>query len=178
MGKFRQIFIKLMYQICVHALPASKRAYAYRLLGAKVGSGSDISRRVRIISEAWLVDIGNNVRLAEGVVLITHDGGLWTLRKAGMIDKRSDLFGRIKIGDNVHIGVNAIVMPGVTISENSVVGCGAIVTRNIDSGTVNAGVPSKAIRTIDAYMKKNQARFLMTRGLSTAQKRHETQSVV
>jgi acetyltransferase-like isoleucine patch superfamily enzyme len=55
----------------------------------------------------------------------------------------------IEIGDNVWIGTNAIILPGIKIGNNSVIGAGSVVTKNVFSNTVVAGVPAKIIRNIN-----------------------------
>jgi carbonic anhydrase/acetyltransferase-like protein (isoleucine patch superfamily) len=63
-----------------------------------------------------------------------------------------DRVGRIDIRDNVFIGHQAIVMPGVTIGPNAVVAAGSVVTRDVPPGTVVGGVPAKPIaRTLDLH---------------------------
>ena len=54
----------------------------------------------------------------------------------------------IIIGNNVWIGAGCIILDGVTIGDNSVIGAGTVVTKSVISGTLNVGVPSKAIRKI------------------------------
>ena len=78
---------------------------------------------------------------------------MWVLRNMKKLEN-ADYFGKIKIGNNVHIGMNVIVMPGVTIGDNVVIGCGAIVTKNIPSNSVAVGVPAKVIESIDEYYEK------------------------
>ena len=56
---------------------------------------------------------------------------------------------RIVIEDNVWIGGGAIVLPGVTIGKNAVVGAGSVVTRDVRPNTVVAGNPAGLIREID-----------------------------
>jgi maltose O-acetyltransferase len=56
----------------------------------------------------------------------------------------------ITIGDNVWLGGGVIVCPGVTIGEDSVVGAGAIVTRDLPPRVVAAGNPARVLRTIDS----------------------------
>ena len=82
---------------------------------------------------------------------VTHDGGLWVLRNMGLVDKKASKFGTITIKDNVHIGWNSIIMPGVTIGTNCIIGCGAVVTHDIPDNSVAVGVPAKVIKTIDQY---------------------------
>lgn len=54
----------------------------------------------------------------------------------------------ITIGDNVWLGARVIVLPGVTIGENSVVGVGSVVTRDIPPGSLAVGVPAKVVRSL------------------------------
>ncbi|MGN1184200.1 MAG: DapH/DapD/GlmU-related protein, partial [Oliverpabstia sp.] len=54
----------------------------------------------------------------------------------------------ITIGDNVWIGGNVMVLPGVTIGENSVIGAGSIVTKDIPANVVAFGAPCKVYREI------------------------------
>jgi maltose O-acetyltransferase len=55
----------------------------------------------------------------------------------------------IEIGDNVWLGGGAVVCPGVTIGGDTVVGAGAVVTRDLPAGVVAAGVPARVLREID-----------------------------
>ena len=57
----------------------------------------------------------------------------------------------IIIGNNVYIGSNALVLPGITIGDNVIIGAGAIVTHDIPSNVVAIGIPAKPIKTIDEY---------------------------
>ena len=51
------------------------------------------------------------------------------------------------IQDGAHIGIGAIIMPGVTIGEGAVIGAGAVVTRDIPAYSVAVGAPAKVIKT-------------------------------
>ena len=53
---------------------------------------------------------------------------------------------RVKIGDNVWIGMNAVILKGVTIGENSVVAAGAVVTKSFPANTIAAGNPAVAVK--------------------------------
>lgn len=52
--------------------------------------------------------------------------------------------------------MNTIIMPGVSIGENSIVGCGAVVTKNIPPKEIWGGVPAHFIETVDEYYEKNK----------------------
>lgn len=121
-------------------LLANQRKYQelLRKHGVTIGESCEIQRNVSFGSEPYLVTLGNHVRITEGCKFITHDGGVWVLRYLRN-DHDIDLFGRITVGNNVHIGMNAIIMPGVTIGDNCIVGCGAIVTKDIPSGEIWGG---------------------------------------
>ena len=54
----------------------------------------------------------------------------------------------VKIADNVWIGMNAVILKGVTIGENSVVAAGAVVTKSVEPNTVVAGNPAVAVRQL------------------------------
>jgi len=102
-------------------------------------------------SEPYLITLGDHVTITEGVLFSTHDGGVWTLRDEF---PDIDIFGRITVGTNVFIGFNSIILPGVAIGDNCVVGAGSVVTRDIPPGSVAAGTPAKVIRSIAEYREK------------------------
>lgn len=139
-------------------------------MGGKIGSGCDIHPNVEFGSEPYLISIGNNVRITSGVRFITHDGGVWTLRKARGL-KNIDVFGPISVGDNSTIGWNAIIMPGVTIGKNCVVGAGAVVTHNVAENSIVAGVPAKVIETLDEYYDKAAETGDYTKNMTWEQKK-------
>lgn len=126
-------------------------------------------------SEPYLITIGKNVEITAGVVFITHDGAVWTLRNFDEKYKDLDVFGPIKVGDNVFIGNNAIILPGVTIGDNVVIGAGAVVAKDIPSNSVAAGVPAKVIRSLEEYGEKSLEKpgAMETKRLSHQKKRDE-----
>lgn len=102
-------------------------------------------------TEPWLITIGNNVHITSGVRFITHDGGTLLFR-----DKVPDLeiTKPIAIGNNVYIGNNVILLPGVNIGDNVIVGAGAVVSRDIPDNSVAVGVPARVIKSSDEYFEK------------------------
>ena len=150
-----------------------KNKAEYKLItgGGKMGKNCEIYSSVLFGSEPYLIELGNNVRVTEGVKFITHDGGLWTLRNMYDDMQKADYFGKITVKDNVHIGMNSVIMPGVTIGQNCVIGCGAVVTKDIPDNSVAVGVPAKVIETIDEYYSKKMDKVIMTKGLDNNKKR-------
>ena len=82
-----------------------------------------------------------------------------------------DRFGKVRIGDNCHIGMNALIMPGVTIGNNCIIGAGAVVTHDVPDNSVAVGVPARVIETVDEYRAKNMKDFLPTKKLGWDEKR-------
>ncbi len=81
--------------------------------------------------------IGNRVTITRGVEFITHDGSLWLYAdKHG----RRYAYAPIEIGNDVFIGLNAMIMPGVKIGSRVIVAAGALVSKSVPSNSVVAGV--------------------------------------
>lgn len=127
-----------------------------RWLGARIGNNCSILNKIGEFSEPWLIEIGNNVTITTGVLLVTHDGGSRLFRNVIPNANRvfGNGFGTIIIRDNSFIGTNSIILPGVIIGPNSVVGAGSVVTKNIPPGYVYAGNPAHKICTFDEYKSK------------------------
>lgn len=161
----------LVWRILIAAM--NKRQYIkyLRKIGVTIGEGCDIHKSAFFGSEPWLVNIGNNVRITKNVQFITHDGGLWTLRKMGLIDNLSVKYGKIQIGDNCNISWNVTIMPNVKIGKNTVIAAGALVTKDVPEGTVFGGVPAKHIETIEEYYQKIHNYTVPTFGMSDSEKK-------
>ena len=142
--------IKLRIDSIIDKYLISEESYA-RKIGVKIGEGCNISTK-SFSSEPWLITIGNNVRIARDVQILTH-GGLWSIRKMDKKYKNLEYFGKINIKDNVYIGQGAIIMPGVTIEENCIVGAASIVTKSIPKGSVVAGNPARFVSNIDSFIE-------------------------
>lgn len=138
--------------------------------GVKIGTDCSIHKDATFGTEPYLISLGDHVRITHGVKFITHDGGLWVPRYMGLVDQRADKFGKIIIGNNVNIGWDAIIMPGVHIGSNVIVAAGAIVTKSVPDNSVVAGVPAKVIESIEKYVEKNKDRIVLTKGMNEMDK--------
>ena len=105
-------------------------------IGAKIGEGTMIDMNVVLGGRAT---VGKNCHIGAGTVL------------AGVIEPPSA--DPVVVEDNVVIGANAVVLEGVRIGEGSVVAAGAVVTENVPSGVMVAGMPAKIIKNIDDKTK-------------------------
>ncbi|MBO6605398.1 MAG: acyltransferase [Psychroserpens sp.] len=107
----------------------------------RIGSNCQINENVFIQSAR----IGDNVMLAPNVAILSkshHHSDINT----PMILQGETEHQEVVIESNVWIGRNAIIMPGVVISEGCIVGAGAVVTRSTEPNTIVGGIPAKIIK--------------------------------
>jgi len=92
------------------------------------------------------VRIGKNVNLAQGITVtaLNHNFDDTTKR----IDQQGVTTKAVTINDDVWIGANAVILPGVTIGTHSVVAAGAVVSKDVPPYTIVAGVPAKVIKQL------------------------------
>jgi virginiamycin A acetyltransferase len=64
----------------------------------------------------------------------------------GLTDQRQDMIKRVKIGHDVWIGANSVIMPGITIGNGAVIAAGAVVTKDVPDYAVVGGVPAKILK--------------------------------
>lgn len=175
-NSFRKLYRKLI-KFC---LTNEQYIKVLRKDGVKVGDGCVIWKNVVFGSEPYLISIGNHCRITDGVKFVTHDGGLWVIREMERFNPNNrhwDILKEITVGDNVHIGWNTIIMPGVHIGNNVVIGCGAIVTKDIPSNSVAVGVPARVIEDLEIYFQKNKSSFIDTTDMNAEDKRRAVMGI-
>lgn len=150
--------------------PRKRADYLKHSNKIKIGEFCEIYEDVSFGSEPYLITIGNKVRISKGVKLTTHDGGMWVVRNK-LKNEGLGKFGTIVIGNNVHIGINTIIMPNVEIGNDVIIGAGSVVTNNVPSNSVYAGVPAKKIKTLDEYMEISLLKSFDMSKLSSKEKR-------
>jgi len=119
--------------------------------GIKIGNNALIYGRPEWGSEPYLIELGNDVTIAQFVCFYTHDGGVMLFRKEY---PNIDVIKKIKIGNNVFIGAHVKILPGVTVGNNVIIASGSLVTKSIPDNVVVGGVPARVIKTIEEYKKK------------------------
>ena len=92
------------------------------------------------------VRIGNNVNLAQGITVTALNHNFDDTNKR--IDEQGVSTNAVTIEDDVWIGANAVILPGVTIGNHCVVAAGAVVTKDVPPHSLVAGVPAKVIKQI------------------------------
>lgn len=122
-------------------------------MGMKVGK--NFGRLNGVIldpSHCWLIEIGDNVTMAPRVHILCHDAS--TKQFLGYTK-----IGRVTIGNNVFLGAESVVLPGVTIGDNVVIGANSTVTHDIPNNSVAVGSPARVICSLDAYLAKEKERM-------------------
>lgn len=134
--------------IARHLFPAQLRNPFYRMAGVKIGKGSKIGATVDIDHSApELISIGNKVWVTRGVMLLCHQRDLNGYEVGKPVMDCELKYAPIVIKDGAHIGIGAIIMPGVTIGEGTVIGAGSVVTHDIPPYSVAVGAPARVIKT-------------------------------
>lgn len=88
------------------------------------------------------IEIGDNTLIGQQVVIATLNHDFDPEKRANMFPKS------VKIGKRVWIGAHATICPGVTIGDNSIIGAGAVVTKDVPANTIAMGIPAKVVRNI------------------------------
>ncbi|WP_235299289.1 acyltransferase [Portibacter marinus] len=156
MALISKIFKHLRLNITKYFILATKGTIGYaKYLGVNVGKDCRIYI-TRFGSEPFLISIGERVTITAGVRLLTHNGSTWLIRDEK--GRRFD-YKPISIGNNVFIGNNSIIMPGVIIEDNVIVAAGSVVTKSIPKGYIVGGNPAKKIGLFEDYHNKALASY-------------------
>ena len=126
-----------------------------RLVSMGMKVGKNFKRLHGVILDpghCWLIEIGDNVTMAPRVHILCHDASTKTFLNYTKI-------GRVTIGDNVFIGAESVILPGVTIGSNVIIGANSTVTHDVPNNTVAAGSPARAICSLAEYLEKEQKRM-------------------
>lgn len=120
-----------------------------RRRGAIIGKNCRMIGGVTFNDEPYLVEIGDNVRISGEVKFITHDGGVYNF----VDDEHKILgnYGKIKIGNNVFIGMRTMILPNVEIGNNCIIGAGAVVMDSFPDNSVIMGNPARLIYKTSLY---------------------------
>jgi len=141
-----------------------KKIKYLRRQGMKIGNDCHINT-MSFSTEPYLIEIGNHVAIAAGTDFITHDGAIWCFREEL---KNADIFGKIKIGNNVFIGNNCTILPNTVVGDNCIVGAGSIVRGQFPDNSVIIGNPAKVVlsMSIQKLMYLQNPGLLKTQNLS------------
>ena len=100
-------------------------------------------------AHCWLIEIGDNVTLAPRVHILCHDASTKTFLNYTKI-------GRVTIGDNVFVGAETVILPGIKIGNSVVIGANSTVTHDVPENSVVVGSPARVIGSLDEYLNKER----------------------
>jgi len=119
--------------------------------------GASVGHNVRLAQPAWvdpafvwLISIGDDAILGPGVQVIAHDAS--TKRLTGYTLMRP-----VKIGARVYIGASAIILPGVSIGDDAIVGAATVVRDDVPAGTMVVGNPGRVVGQVSDYAARHLA---------------------
>lgn len=106
----------------------------------------------------WMLEIGEYCKITRGCVILQHDYSRSVLRR--VYGEVIDTCRPTKIGNNVFIGMNSIVLMGSQIGNNVIIGAGSVVSGVIPDNCVVAGNPAKLIRTLDEQYEIRKRKYV------------------
>ncbi len=153
--------VQLKQKLFPELFSSTDMLYFLRSAGIKIGKGTIFyhpGRTVVDVGRPCLLEIGEYCKITSGVTILTHDYSRSVLRRThGEIIGEA---GKTVIGDNVFIGMNAVILMGTKIGSNVIIGAGAVVSGNIPDNVVVAGNPARVIRTIQEHYEIRKAKCL------------------
>ena len=113
------------------------RVRYWRLMGVSIGKNCWISSGAHIDVAQGKITIGNKVEIANGSYILSHTS------------VRSQKEGTV-LEDNVKVFVNAVVLPGVKVGKNSIVGAGCVIVRDVPPNVVMMGNPARVVKHLES----------------------------
>ena len=151
----KKIYLKLSL---IYHYSSSERFSKYiRKKGVLIGENTSFRARTTNIdlTRPSLISIGKDCYFNEHFTILTHDYVSKVFKQCGMEFLPSS--GKVVIGNNVSTGTNVTILKGVTIGNNVFIGANSVVTKDIPSNTIAAGVPCRAIMSLEDYYIKRQS---------------------
>ena len=126
--------------------------YLRRVRGVDIGIGCNINRKAKIDGvNPHGIHIGNYVHVSQNAVILSHDS----------FRNEEHQYVHTYIGSYVNIGWGAVINPGITIGDHCIIGANAVVTKDVPSGCVVAGVPARIIKV---NIRVNEHGSMINRG--------------
>lgn len=129
--------------------------------GAKIGSNCIFYAPTKTKvdrTSAMFIEIGNKVQITEGVIILGHDYSYSVCADALVKLPRKQRV--TKIGNNVFVGMNSIILMGAEIEDNVIIGAGSVVTGHCKANSVYAGNPAKYICSLEDYCTKGEKQMV------------------
>ena len=134
--------------------PRLLRPFLLRRLGCKVGKGVFIGDHVVVdLNHANLITLNDYAHVTGGCRLLCHQRDLRGYRVGDNAAKLKYKTGEIHIGKGCMIGMETMIMPGVSIGDGTIIGAYSLVTKSIPAWVIATGRPAKVIKTISEREK-------------------------
>lgn len=129
--------------------PRKLRPWILKRLGCHVGKDVFVGDHVRVdAGHADLIYIDDHAHITGGCRLLCHQRDLRHYRKGDDAAKLPYRLGEIHVGKGVMIGMESMIMPGVTIGDGAIVGAGSLVSKDIPAWTIATGCPARVVKEI------------------------------
>lgn len=122
-----------------------------------IAEGMSVGREVFIANGvyvdpgfAWLISIGDQTTIGPGVTILAHDA-------TPKLRTGYSAVARVQIGARVFVGANAVILPGVAIGDDAIVGAASVVRHDVAPGTVVTGNPATEAGTTDEHTARHAA---------------------
>lgn len=137
-------------------LPRKVRPWILKVIGCNIGNGVFIGAQVYIDSgHADLITIDDNAHITARCLLLCHQRDLSNYHVGDNAAKLKYKIAPIHVKSGVMVGMNTVIMPGVTIGEGAIVGAYSLVTKDIPAWTIATGRPAKVVKKIPERLDNN-----------------------
>lgn len=149
--------------IPIEQLSETEQIERWRSKGIKIGENCHIYSMLPLGRDCFLLNIGDNVTISSNVTLLFHDASVGNATRW----KYTDILGEVFIGNNCFLGWGAIILPGVSLAEGTIVGAGSVVTKSVEEkNMVIAGNPAQIICSVNEFIDKNTDNLVNLDGLN------------
>ena len=100
-----------------------------------------VIHRYVLLDDRGGIDIGSNVSISDYVNIYSHSHDIYDIHRV--------YTPRTVVGSGVRVTYHATILAGVTVGDNAMIGCGSVVTRDVEPNQIVAGIPAKAVKTKD-----------------------------
>lgn len=147
---YRKRLEKMMdWPILAPFCPRKLRPWLLRRIGCHIGKNVFIGDYVHVdLNHADLIYIDDYAHITSGCRLLCHQRDLKNYRVGDNAAKVGYRLGEIHIGKGVMIGMESMIMPGVTVGDGAIIGAGSMVTKAIPAYTVALGRPARVVKEI------------------------------
>ncbi|UFH53094.1 acyltransferase [Spirosoma sp. KNUC1025] len=147
-NKERNRLLKVRLKQCGNNVRIDKNCHILVPERMEIGDNTSISSFTTIYA-TFGVKIGKNCLISSNCGISSYNHIQHSLNRPDDKDKDVQFSKPVDIGDNVWIGMNSCILPGVQIGNNSIIGSGSVVTKNVPSNEIWVGNPARFIKKLD-----------------------------